>query len=209
LEIFFKLVNLVEYTACMKKAITIVLTLLLFTQVRSQTQLGIKGGVNISNLILGGNGIAHEADALTRGNLGLLAMIRINHNNFYLQQELIYSGQGAYFPEFNASIHYQYLNLPTLLKYRHPTGFFAETGSQFGFLLSTFVSDGGKMLSHDPLTVDFGWVFGMGYQIPKGHWGIDLRYIAGNVVDINSSNNFENFTNSVFQFDIMYTFSKR
>jgi Outer membrane protein beta-barrel domain len=209
LELNLKNVNLVEDTGFMKKTITIVLSVLLYTQVQSQVQLGIKGGINISNLNLGGNGIAHETDAMIRGNLGLMALIRINHNNFYVQPELIYSGQGAYFPEFNAWLHYQYLNIPVLLKYRNPNGFFAETGPQPGFLISSFVTDGGKTLSHDPVTADFGWVFGMGYQIPMSHWGIDGRYIAGNAVDINSNNPPTNFTNSVFQFDILYMFGKR
>ncbi len=202
-------VNLVEDTAAMKKILTLVLTLFLFTRIQSQVLMGIKGGINISNLVISDNGIAHETDALTRGNLGLMALIRINHNNFYVQQEMIYSGQGAYFPEFNAWLHFQYLNFPTLIKYRHPRGFFAETGSQFSFMVSSYASDGGKMLIHDPQTVDFGWVFGLGYQKPKSHWGIDGRYIAGNVVAVNGTNSPQNFTNSVFQFDILYVFSKK
>ncbi len=59
-------------------------------------------------------------------------------NEFSLQPEVVYSGQGSKFSEsgFTGTVNANYVNVPVLFKYNNPTGFFAETGPQLGFLMS-------------------------------------------------------------------------
>jgi hypothetical protein len=54
-----------------------------------------------------------------------------------------------------------------LIKYQHPTGLFAETGLQIGFLLNTTEKHDGNAIDPQNKTYspDYAWAMGLGYQV--------------------------------------------
>ena len=178
----------------------------------AQIQFGVKAGYNRSNIPFSGDEYYTSRD-LSAFNAGLMASIPLSAH-LILQAESVYSVQGII-----ATIHatlgnqdikylYDYLNLPVLVKYRHVTGLFIETGLQFGILLSAKSDDGDEIHTNEtPNTYpgDLSWVFGLGYEIPKINLGVDVRYNLG-ITNINRYNSFEN--NRVFQLGLFYFFKR-
>ena len=108
-----------------------------------------------------------------------------------------------------ASLHYDYLNIPVLIKYSHESGLFAETGPQAGFLLSAKgKSDGGTYDVKDGVqSFDFSWALGIGYKLHDIGLGIDVRYNLGLTNTIKNTFNGSSAKNGVFQIDLFYMFS--
>jgi hypothetical protein len=140
--------------------------------------LGVKGGVNFSTL-LDENGMN---DYRTGYHAGVFANFRLD-NNFYLQPEVLYSTQGADFP--NGKKHYlDYLSFPVLLQYSIKDRFRVETGLQGSCLTKSELKYNkgpeGPNQHEEPYynavkQMDFAWTGGVGYVTPSG-FGIDARY---------------------------------
>ncbi len=179
----------------------------------AQIKLGIKAGYNLTSLNFSGSQFLPEYTSKSDFNAGLLISIPL-FSNCSLQPEVVYSGQGAknsiiFNPQTIVHIVYDinYLTVPILFKYQHPSGFFVESGPQIGFLLSANFSSGGgsrdNMANTD--SPDISWAFGLGYKIPVIPLGFDARYNLGlNSIDMIESNG--KTKNSVFQFGIFYLF---
>jgi hypothetical protein len=107
----------------------------------------------------------------------------------------------------NGKLNYDFLNIPVLIRYKIPAGIFFETGLQIGILLSANERMNGNNfdLKNQTYSPDYAWVMGLGYQIPEGHFGLDLRYNLG-LINILKNASDANVKNSVFQFGIFYTF---
>ena len=191
-----------------------IILLLFFTTIatvtaRAQVKLGVKAGINIANLTLSEVPSGFSLSSKTDFNAGILALVPL-FTSGYLQPEIMYSGQGAAASVLGSSgtLNYNYLNIPILFKYQHESGLFAETGPQIGFLLSANEKANGQTLNLKDATqsVDFSWVFGLGYKFSEIGLGIDARYNLGltNLPNYNSSNGTEK--NSVFQFGLFYIF---
>lgn len=176
---------------------------------RSQVHLGIKAGYNLSNLTYSGTLSLEGQKPLSSFNAGLFANLPISPT-FSLQAEAQYSGQGTKYQNSSGSgsIQYGYLNVPVLIKYQHPTGLFAETGLQIGFLLNTTEKHDGTAIDPQNKTYspDYAWAMGLGYQVPTTGFGIDLRYNLGVINILNYNGGDANVKNSVFQFDLYYLF---
>jgi hypothetical protein len=142
----------------------------------AQIQFGIKASANFSSLI--------GPDASVNGRKvgfqgGALVAIPIA-SSFSLQPEVNYSIQGnKATPNGSAYIITEtYINVPVLIKYKRPSGFFAETGPQIGFLLSANISGGPGSGDIKPIykPADLSWAFGLGYFVKSINAGIDARY---------------------------------
>jgi hypothetical protein len=153
----------------------------------AHAQFGFKGGLNISRFV--GPGAIPGASDLTAGNFGIVNKNRITPV-VSIQEELSVSWEGE---KFNNAIDYgsfnfTYLNLPILARLDLAGGLFAETGPQFGALLSAKVTSTSNPGAFQTITTtdyssqtasfNFGWIFGLGYQLTK--WGgFDARYDLG------------------------------
>jgi hypothetical protein len=173
------------------------------TNAQTHVQLGLKGGLNVSNTM------AENFDYNPRVSFhaGGLAHIHLN-KQWALQPELVFSAQGSkYSNNGNDYItKLDYLNLPFLVQFMTASGFRVETGPQLGVLLKarSKVNDGINNNINDGFKpVDFSWVIGAGFLFPSG-FGLDARYNAG-ISKINE-NGSANLRNSVFQFGIFYQF---
>jgi len=147
-------------------------------------------------------------------HLGGSATVSLSRNLF-LQPELFYSGQGAYFsnvqnyndfPELAvATIRANYLNQPILLKYKLHFGLYAETGPQWGVLLRATEDDGTKV-NNEFTPLDFSWVFGLGF-VNVHQVGFDIRYSMGINDSYRDGNPFGK--NTVIQLDFFFRILKK
>ncbi len=200
----------------MKYAVPFALFILSFCSASlAQVQFGIKAGYNLASLPFSDDEFYTHKN-LSAFNAGLMASFPLS-THLLLQPELVYSLQGIH-----ATVHattsgdqhitytYHYLNLPILIKYQHPSGLFAETGLQLGIVLTANADDGKEFyVNETPYTqpVDFSWVFGLGYEIPKINLGLDLRYNLG-FTNINRFAGGGFVNNRVFQLGLFYFFKK-
>jgi hypothetical protein len=193
----------------MKIVMIVCLMVLCALSTTAQIQFGVKAGANISTLT-GSDASGSKTKIGFQGSVLLAVPVG---DGFWVQPEVNYSMQGAKgtvnFTDFTLSQNY--LNVPVLFKYIHPSGVFAETGPQIGFLMSANVSAGGSSTDVKAAyqSVDYGWAFGVGYLIKAINAGIDARYNLGFInIEANTGNNYSNGTtkSSVFQFGIFVMF---
>jgi hypothetical protein len=166
----------------MKKISFITLALLIVTNAivaqQKTVQFGVKGGVNFSTLVdeFGAN------DYRTGYHAGLFANIPLD-KNFHLQPEVVYSEQGAEFP--NGKKHYlDYVSFPLMAQYTIKDRFRIETGPRVSYLAKskvTYATSPESPNQHEEEYFnevnkgDFAWSAGVGYVTPFG-LGIDARY---------------------------------
>ena len=161
---------------------------------------GIKGGLNVSDFL----GDIKNNTFRTSVHLGVFSEIMIS-DNFSLQPELLYSGQGysgRVLPGFSRS-KYDYINFPVLAKIYVAKKISIEAGPQIGFLVSAKekTSDD-KINIPNQKTVDFGLNLGLAYDLKNGVF-FQTRYNLG-LSNINSGSNVNAFkyTNSVIQLSV-------
>ena len=161
---------------------------------------GIKGGLNVSDFL----GDIKKNTFRTSVHLGVFSEIMIS-DNFSLQPELLYSGQGysgRVLPGFSRS-KYDYINFPVLAKIYIAKKISIEAGPQIGFLVSAKekTSDD-KINIPNQKTVDFGLNLGLAYDLKNGVF-FQTRYNLG-LSNINSGSNVNAFkyTNSVIQVSV-------
>lgn len=184
----------------MKKVFLLFVCVASFAAANAQVKFGAKAGLNLANLV----GPDVEDNKMKLGfHIGGFANIPLA-SQFSVQPELVFSAQGAKFEDQGDDDKYKlsYLNVPVMFQYNHASGFFAETGPQFGFLLAAKVkSDGNNVDVKDVLkTFDFAWALGAGYKFTE-KVGVDLRWNFG--LSKVPENDFK-MRNSVLQAGVFY-----
>lgn len=184
-------------------ALTMILGLTIFAQ---NVQLGLKAGLNVSNL---SNSNGSDMGSKLGPHAGLLAHIHMAPS-FAIQPEIMYSEQGAKYTISNGEheLKLQYINIPLQFQYMFNNGFRLQTGPQVGFLagVKDKVGDAetGIFTSEDFKTVDFSWSAGVGYLSYSG-LGVDARYNFG-LSNINDGGS-NILKNKVFQVGLFYMFN--
>jgi hypothetical protein len=170
----------------MKKSIFVLLALVLGFSTVAQAQrrgrggsdvsLGLKAGASLTNLT-GRDATANDYRFGFHGgvfaNIGLTSL-------FAFQPELLYSQKGGNYNNLtDASLRLHYIDVP-LAFHVNTGGLFFEAGPQVGFLV-TAKSQAGSVstdVKNSYNSVDFGYLFGLGYQLKYG-LGVGLRYNGG------------------------------
>lgn len=178
-----------------------------------QIKYGVKAGVNLANV----SGDVEDNKMKIGFNAGAFAKISLT-DVISLQPELLLSTQGAKEKGSFEGVSYEvknnvtYLNIPVLAQYNTASGFYGETGPQFGFLLSAKAkTDDGKQDIKDGLkTLDLSWAFGVGY-LTQSNVGVNVRYNLGlsNMSDAKGIDNDAKMRNSVFQVGIFYVLGSK
>jgi hypothetical protein len=160
-------------------------------------KLGIKGGLNVSNLM----GDVKDVAIRTSIHAGLVAEIIVN-DKFSIQPELLYSGQGASDTSTGGGrIKLDYITLPVLGKFPIAKNLSLETGPQIGFLVSgkEKTNDSNETIPNTK-TIDFGLNAGLNYELNNGVF-FQARYNLG-LTDIGFYGDNKRASNSVIQFSI-------
>jgi hypothetical protein len=194
------------------------------TSMAVKTRFGLKAGVNLAKL--SAKEFEATADPSTNNKtsycIGAFANIPLGAM-FRLQPELVYSSQGSNMeesstiPSTNQRYNYEedldYLNIPVMFQLQTTSGFFVETGPQFGFITSAITKGTTPISTTDKTDIkdfrdrfDIAWGLGVGYLSRIG-LGVNARYNYGirNIVHENNMNIGE-LRNQVLQFGLVYQF---
>jgi hypothetical protein len=197
----------------MKKLLPVILVFSL-TAAKAQVSFGVKGGLSFYNFT--GSAVKdlglNQSRSLKPGLiLGVISEIKLS-KQFTLQPGLLYSQEGNYQKSGGdkAVYSFNYLNLPIMLQYRDRSGFFGETGPQFGFLMSSKSKvTSGDVTTETSITDQsqkqvFSWAIGCGWMF-KTRIGINARSSWGLSSIIKNQSN---LTNSGFNATVFYLFGK-
>ncbi|MFD1871938.1 porin family protein [Hymenobacter bucti] len=203
----------------MKKSILVLLAFMLVFSTVAQAQrrgrssndvsLGLKAGASMTNLV--GDYVKNQNfDNLFGFHAGVFANITLTQL-FAFQPELLYSQKGyksSAASNYNLRLHY--IDVP-LAFHVNTGGLFFEAGPQVGFLVAA--KGNSSNVSVDVKegynTVDFGYLFGLGYQLKHG-LGVGLRY-NGAFTNIDKATTIGSVTyqdkarNSAFQLYLTYS----
>lgn len=192
----------------MKKTIIVASALLIFMGANAQNvHLGIKGGLNASNINVSNNS-GNKLDTKLGFHAGLMAHIHAS-KNFAIQPEVYFSQEGAKTKVANIKSvnNLDYINVPVLAQYMFGNGFRVEAGPQIGFLVNAKDKVGSVSTDSKDFykTTSFSIPVGLGYLTTYG-LGIDARYNFG-ITDIVKNNSGNAARSNVFQFGLFYQFS--
>ncbi len=149
------------------------------------------------NLYTIGGDYGTESSGMLAGiQVGFMFKIIDFNDTWGARAEVDFSQQGSKFGESSSGKdRLNYINVPIVLRYQHPSGFYAEGGLQPGFLISAKSEYMGQTqdIKDEVKSFDFGLPFGVGYQF-KNHIGIGARVIPGMThISENSDNKGKNF----------------
>jgi hypothetical protein len=161
--------------------------------------VGLKGGLNISNLVGDSQGVSSK----TSFHVGIFYLATLTEN-LKLMPEIIYSAQGA--SAGSASVNYNYINIPVMLNFYPSKQFFLQVGPQLGVLAFAEFSNGTSSVSvkNQLKDVDFALAFGLGGEFGKAAI-VNARYNLG--LTSTSKVTSGSFPNSVFQISIGFKFN--
>lgn len=172
--------------------------------------LGLKAGVSLSNLVGKDAKSYKDIVGFQAGGFANIGFTKL----FAFQPEISYSRKGAKLGTPDLATRLDYVDVP-LAFHANADGLFFEAGPQVGFLVSAKDKIGNAIIDTKDSynTVDFGYLFGLGYQRKTGP-GIGLRYNGGftNVregVTVGNTKYQEQRRNSVFQLYATYSFQGR
>ena len=174
------------------------------------TRFGIKAGVSLSS-VTGSDVSSDGKKNLVGATAGIMADVSFS-DLISFHPELLYSQKGVKYESGGASsqIRLSYLDLPLLLRVK-ADGLFFEAGPQLGFLIgqkSEFnipgVGSSSSTSTDGTRKVDFGYIAGVGYQLPQG-LEIGVRYNGG-ISDLSDKSGSSKTRNSVFQLQLGYLF---
>ncbi len=187
-----------------KTAIFIASLFLLFSATAQDVHLGVKGGLNVSQLHFGDYS---TSDSKVGVHLGLLAHIHTSSRQWAIQPELLYSLEGAKnVGTAGDTYNLNYLNVPILIQYLFDNGFRIEGGPQIGFLLGANIKGNGVTVQDKGYkSTAFSIPLGIGYLTSSG-WGLDARYVFG-VSNINDIPRGGTIQSNVFQLGLFYQLS--
>jgi len=165
-------------------------------------EFGIKAGGNYSDF----TDASFSTDPLPGFHAGATVAYKFT-NNFMVQEEFLFSMQGAKVldgPLGEQDVKLYYVTVPILLKYRTNFGLYVEAGSQVGIKVKEEVA--GFEDTDFAKKIDMGVVGGIGYQSKIG-LGIGARYIYGlQKVPESTFANINEFKNNNIQASIFYVF---
>lgn len=164
----------------MKKLILLITIAVSFvlTVKAQEFNLGVKAGVNISNLVG-----REKYDNKTSFHFGIVGEYQISEK-YSLQPEFVYSVQGTGMSKQTSSKYtLNYINVPLMVKYYVVKGFNLQAGPQLGFVAVAKEvfgeNDENELILKDRIRpVDFGVNFGLGYKF-GGNFFVEARYNLG------------------------------
>jgi hypothetical protein len=189
----------------MKKLLIIPLIVISSGLFAQNFQLGLKGGINVSNFT--GSTFENVDKKALLGFHGGAFLSLLFGDHVALQPEALFSTQGARVSTVNGDERWRvnYLNVPVNLKFRFNGGFYLEAGPQVGFKLSENIPN--QSTEDFAENMDFSVNAGLGFHGKSG-LGVGGRYVLGiSKVGNLDDDDFDNprFRNGVAQIFLFYT----
>lgn len=169
----------------MKKLLVFAVAVLLVSAIQAQKEsikFGVKAGANFYKF---SGKDANFGSVSPKFQVGIAGGGLVNipvSSMFSVQPEVLFSMEGSKYEESGSKLMYKtnYINIPVLLQYNNPSGFYAETGPQLGLLMSAKGDDGSSTqdIKDNLNSTNFSWAFGLGYKMQSG-FGFGARYNLG------------------------------
>ncbi len=166
------------------------------------------------------SGVSSNVEAIYGANIGAFAEIKVT-DKFGVQPELLFSMQGLKQTLSGGGLSYEdeislsYINIPIMAKIYVSEKFSLQAGPQVGFLIAatdkittniTGLVSESKDSKDEYTSTDFGFNFGVGFQINK-NISIDARYNLGlSELDKNLDPGQSENKNRVFSLNFGYSF---
>jgi opacity protein-like surface antigen len=178
---------------------------------------GLKAGLNFADYKRDLSTEDESSDRRIAYHFGAFANVPLG-GMFRINPELLLSAEGGEVKsgsgstEVKSVLKLNYINVPVMFQYSNPSGFFAETGPQIGFLASAKnkTETGGDNEQEIDVKdaysgTNISWGIGLGYKLPAGI-GIGARYNYGlsNISDVNGID----IKTSAIQLSLLYSFGK-
>lgn len=165
---------------------------------------GVKAGLNFSNQNVDWDGSNIDTEVKVGIHLGGYMVVTLNEK-FGIQPEILFSMQGAKFPDYDGKTNFNYLNVPILARYQINEMFSVHAGPQIGFLLTANTEeDGDKFDQKDDFDgIDIGGAIGVGAEWPSG-LSCGARYVLGFSQISQDVEDIGEFKNRVFQLYAAY-----
>lgn len=174
--------------------------------VNAQVKFGVKGSANFYKFGGSDGGDIEDQKMKVGFNAGGIANIPLSEM-FSIQPELLYSNQGTAQKVGGETLSWNlnYINVPVMAQYNNPSGFYAETGPEFGFLMSAKAKFDGESedIKEFFSGFNFSWGIGAGYKLPSG-LGFGARYNQG--ITTISDDSDTKVTNNGFTVGLFYMF---
>ena len=141
----------------------------------AQTEFGIKGGLNLSDIVMT-NYINPDVESDLNIKAGLHAGIFVSgtvSDNLGLAAELLYSDKGV---KGITNIHLHYITIPLIVQYRLTDRIVAELGPEPGYLFSATSRHGNVSSTYNnklDLSLDGG------FRLDIAKFVVGLRYCVG------------------------------
>ena len=191
-------------------AIALICTVTLAQAQDKGVAFGIKAGPSFYNL----NGDdTEDGDMKTGFHAGIFVNIPLS-SMFSFNPELLYNTEGSKIEEGGDKLTFNlnYINLPLMLQYNNPGGFYAEAGPQIGFLMSAKAKyeisgvEDEEDVKDELKGTSFSLGIGAGYDLPGG-FGFGARYNLG-LSSIGEADD-DDTKSSGFQISLRYKFRKK
>lgn len=178
----------------MKKIITMLFLLMISMQLQAQDwNFGVKGGVNFASFT-GSDADDFQIENRTGFHVGALtgfkfspsvgAQLEVMYNTLGGKADLLLVDDLGNEIPGEATFKLEYISVPVLVQYFPLQDLSLETGPQISFETTSEVeaeSEGEKIslgLEDETSSVDFAWVFGVGYELPYNLL-LQGRYMLG------------------------------
>ncbi|MCU4188603.1 PorT family protein [Flavobacterium sp. HXWNR29] len=184
------------------------------TKSGSDIKYGAKGGLNIANIV---GDDAGDANVFIGFNAGFFVEIPVA-DKLIFQPEILYSAQGSKSDgiidgyNVDATLKFNYINVPLMFKYQVANKFSLEAGPYIGFLTSAKLKFDVEGLGSDTVdmkddvkSTDFGIGVGMNYEFSDVIFA-NARYQGGLTEIGDSEAGGNSVKNSVFQIGLGFRF---
>ncbi len=169
-----------------------------------QNNLGVKLGLNISNV---NNSNKNDFSTLLDFNTGIVFRHKIS-NDLLLNTEALVSGKGfnsVLIPSGTTATHLRYLSFPVLLHYLPTDKIYFQVGPEFNFLINAKMKNStlNKSVADDYNKFDFSLAGGLGFKIFR-KLNLETRYSFGLSQIRQDENIFGSYKNRTFQINLIY-----
>lgn len=184
------------------------------TKSGSDIKYGAKGGLNIANIV---GDDAGDANVFIGFNAGFFVEIPVA-DKLIFQPEILYSAQGSKSDgiidgyNVDATLKFNYINVPLMFKYQVANKFSLEAGPYIGFLTSAKLKFDVEGLGSETVdmkddvkSTDFGIGVGMNYEFSDVIFA-NARYQGGLTEIGDSEAGGNSVKNSVFQIGLGFRF---
>lgn len=201
----------------MKKVFSLLLATSVFLSSQAQLSFGAKAGINIAKE-------KYSSSVYTTGShVFFCGGVFANYGfarNMAGRIEFLYSQEGTtekYISSgttvVSGTTTITRLNIPLLFQYKLPLGFYAETGPQFGLLLSAKgrYTNGDFDFKSNTKSLLVSWCVGAGYQLSQyvPGLGIGARYAPGLSATNKGTVNASSIKSSVINISVFYAFTPK